>query len=237
MNLVFQASSFAAKFSPSVANILLRKTSGAPYLAHHGLQRSGTNYLCQCLMQLNIYPLNAFDEVRSSPRHKHCRWYAEKESIPSFLLGQYGNSFNVDNISQLNSVCGYPPATSHLVVFKDKRDWLVSVLNWGMRCGWFAERESALESIPSLVRDYGCYLSFWSKLSINHSGSVALISPEEMFDNPFAFKARLESFGFKVGHLRFNGNLALVPQSPPGRKSYFVSSDLSEYFDGNKFVL
>ena len=130
MGLIYWSAKSVARFSPRMANRLILKSGVSPLVAHHGLQRSGTNYLNKCLTKLKIYSLNSFDEFRSSPRHKHFRWYPDKASIPSFLVDQYGNSCNADDLPQLNRVCRYPRFAKHLVVYKNKKEWLVSVLNF-----------------------------------------------------------------------------------------------------------
>lgn len=230
MILLFKTSKLVSRFSPWAANKMLYKSNHQlPCLAHHGLQRSGTNYLNQYLLRLKVYPLNSFDEKRSSPRHKHCRWYADKRKIPSFLSAQYGNDFIVNNLSELNGICGYPQSASHLVVYKEKRDWLVSILNWGWKCRWFTERGYALDAIRDLSSDYDSYISFWRNFSTNCPRSVHLLALNELLVNPSALPSILDSIGIKV-KCDFDGKFSEVPQSPQDRKMLFDSSDIPEEF-------
>ena len=60
---------------------LFKKTN---WLAHHGIERSGTNYLRSCLIFLKIDLINEFDGSANNPQHKHFRWYQDKSLIPSF---------------------------------------------------------------------------------------------------------------------------------------------------------
>ena len=176
-----------------------------------------------------MYPLNSFDEKRSSPRHKHCRWYTDKRQIPSFLAAQYGNKFIVENLSELNGVCGYPSSASHLVVYKEKKEWLVSILNWGWKCGWFTERRYALDAIRELSSDYDAYISFWNHLSTGFPHSVRLFTINEILSSPSALPSILNLIGIKV-KCDFNGKFAELPQSPKDRKMLFDCSDIPEEF-------
>lgn len=230
MNLLFRASRLLSRFSPWAANELLCKSNHQlPCLAHHGLQRSGTNYLNQYLLRLKVYPLNSFDEKRSSPRHKHCRWYSDKRQIPSFLAAQYGNDFIVKNLTELNRICGYPSSAAHLVVYKEKRDWLVSILNWSWKCGWFAERRYALDAVRELSSDYDSYIAFWHHLSASYPRTVRLFTLNEVLANPSAMLSILDSIGIKV-ECNFDGNFSELPQSPKDRKMLFDCSDIPEEF-------
>jgi hypothetical protein len=64
MSLIYWPAKLIAKFSPWAGNRLLLAGHAIPFVAHHGLQRSGTNYLNQCLLRLKVYPLNFFDEKK-----------------------------------------------------------------------------------------------------------------------------------------------------------------------------
>lgn len=230
MHLIYNSAKIVSKFSPWAGNKLILKSAGSPCLAHHGLQRSGTNYLNQCLIRLGIYPLNTFDEKRSSPRHKHCRWYADKSAIPSFLVYQYGNDYFAKDLHRINQVCGYPSDTIHFVVYKSKKDWLVSILNWGWRCGWFSSEFDARDSIHQLSRDYDCFLSFWRELREKNPGSVALALFDDISGNSLAFQAELNSIGVFKNLNNFDGIIDHLPQSPTNRHSKFDSSDIPESF-------
>jgi hypothetical protein len=233
MSLIYWPAKLVAKFSPWAGNRLLLTGHAIPFLAHHGLQRSVTNYLNQCLLRLKVYSLNVFDEKRSSPRHKHCRWYSDKGSTPPFLVEQYGNSHTANSLFQLNRACLYPSYTKHLVVCKQKKDWLVSILNWGWRCGWFSDESHATASLHELSTDYDCYLSFWRYLSLGHPDSVSLILLDDILCNPAALYSVLHSIGVEVKVEGFGAEIDAVPQSPANRSSRFDQSDMpASLFDG-----
>ena len=195
--------------------------------------KAGTNYLNQCLIRLKIYPLNAFDEKRSSPRHKHCRWYSDKASIPSFLVDQYGNGHSANDLDQLNQACRYPRLTKHLVVYKEKKDWLVSILNWGWMCGWFSSESHAIASLDELSRDYDCYLAFWQNLAMGHPDSVALTLLSEILGKPSCLQSLLHSIGVEAEVEGFSGEFDVVPQSPKNRHFRFDRSCIPECFLGD----
>jgi hypothetical protein len=216
-----------ARFSPKLANDFLRKFSGV-HIAHHGLQRSGTNYLNECLWRIGIPPLNSFDEDRDSPRHKHCRWYPEKSIVPSFLQEQYGNDYVVKSIFELNQAAGYPLDTVHVVIYKEKVKWIVSALNWGFRCNWFRDQGHGLEGIKELERDYDAYLSFWSSLEAESPGLVAIAQQESVSGDPIVLRQILSRVGIDVNTEKFDGKIDVVPQSPRGREAMFCEADIAD---------
>ena len=56
------------------------------WIAHHGIERSGTNYLRAILIILKINLINQFDPAENHPTHKHFRWYTDKSLIPNLCL-------------------------------------------------------------------------------------------------------------------------------------------------------
>ena len=53
------------------------------WIAHHGIERSGTNFLRAILIKLKINLINQFDPAENHPTHKHFRWYKDKSLIPN----------------------------------------------------------------------------------------------------------------------------------------------------------
>ena len=48
------------------------------FIAHHGIERSGTNFLRACLLESGVKLINKFDPKEGTPGHKHFRWYKNK---------------------------------------------------------------------------------------------------------------------------------------------------------------
>lgn len=182
-------------------------TGRAP-VAHHGLQRSGTNYLLQCLVSLRVPVVNMAEPSGCLPWHKHFRWQHDKQTIPSFIRRQYGNELIVDDVAGLNAAAGYPPETRHLVIRKDETDWLVSILNWSLYCGWVENKEAGLCAIPALLADHRAYHQFWQRLADREPERVRILD--------LAFHDH-----------GFTGIFEEVPKSPPGRARPVVAHDVA----------
>ena len=70
------------------------------WIAHHGIERSGTNYLRAILIILKINLINQFDPAENHPTHKHFRWYTDKLLIPSLKKSLINNQIqNLKNKS------------------------------------------------------------------------------------------------------------------------------------------
>ena len=100
------------------------------YIAHHGLQRNGTNFLLHALRHLDVDVINEFDKKRNKPQHKHFRWYSSKENIPEQIYAEYFNSLIAENVHEVNALCNFPRDTKHIVIYKEENSSIVSVLNW-----------------------------------------------------------------------------------------------------------
>jgi len=221
------------RFSPSLVNRLLEKKVklfGGAAIAHHGIQRSGTNYLNECLWRCGCPPLNSFDEDRNSSKHKHFRWYPDKNAIPSFLRSQYGNSMVVSSVDEINKYA-YPENTVHVVIKKKKPAWLVSILNWGLFCKWFSGKDEALQSLHDMSVDYDKYYSFWEQMEIAHSDRVRVISFESFRDDFLVLTRILELLGVESHCGDFHGVLEEVPMSPKSRIKIITIDDVVGFLE------
>ena len=207
------------RINPKLANRFIQITknlTGKIGLAHHGLQRSGTNYLNECLWRCGNPPLNSFDEIRHSPRHKHCRWYVEKNLIPSFLIDQYGNDFHIKDLDDLNKIANYSANTVHLVIKKELYSWLASIINWGVKCNWFTNKNNALDNLDQLILDYNNYYNFWHDLEKHYPRRVSVLSLEKFYDNSNLIIEEQIKLGIDVKNKDFNGKIDQVNMSPLG---------------------
>lgn len=200
-------------------NLIRAARAGRGFIAHHGIQRSGTNYLNTTLKTLGLLPQNAFDPARNVPHHKHFRWQDDKASIPPFIAAQYSNSLTAETIDELDRQAGFRAGTRHLVIYKHRTNWIVSICNWGLACGWFTHEHEALDSIPVLASDYDAYYGFWSGMAERHPECVGLIEYEAMSYNLNTLLTVLDRI-----HLRytippgFSGKIDQVPMSPSDRR-------------------
>jgi hypothetical protein len=197
-------------------------------VAHHGLQRSGTNYLNESLWKCGIKPINSFDQQRASTRHKHFRWYSDKSIIPHFLRDLYDNTNVVDSLEQLNDLARYPKNTLHLVIQKERVSWLASILNWGLKCNWFSDKEIALSSLLILLGDYEHYYSFWSDLADKHPNQVVIIQFEQLLSDFSVLHRLVGERGVELRCGCYSGIIREVPKSRVGRKGIIRVPEVRE---------
>ena len=196
------------------------------YVAHHGLQRNGTNFLLYTLKRLNVSVINEYDKKRNKPNHKHFRWYPAKKNIPKQIYSEYYNSLNVENVHELNAICNFPSDTKHIVIYKDINPSLVSMLNWGIRVGWFASKQDALRSSYSFKLDYQLYYEFWNKLANQDPDYVQLLSFEKLIQSNYKIIDILKNLDIKFNMTDLDFSFKELPQSPSLRKKIIALSDI-----------
>lgn len=211
-------------------NMLLLFIKDNKFIAHHGIQRSGTNYLNECLWSCGIFPLNSFNEKRNSPKHKHFRWYVDKELIPDFLRNNYNNNVQVNNIYELNDIAGYPKDCSHIVIKRKKEDWLVSFLNYYLHYGWFPTQEDALHCVDQILIDFNNYYQFWESMQEKHPSKVIVITYEAILNDFRTFLKSLSTLNIKPNCRNFDGKIMHVPMSNKTKRKILHISDLESYF-------
>lgn len=200
------------------------KQSG--FIAHHGLQRNGTNFLLLSLKQIGCSVINEFDPPRNQPQHKHFRWYADKDLIPPVLSAEYGNTYTAKSIIELNALCRFPSDTRHIVICKAMKPALVSMLNWGLRCQWFATKEEALQALPAFKADYEAYYEFWQNLATKEPHMVQLLSFEDLLANHQLILEKLKHLGFALDQTSIKLDFDEIPQSPKERRQVIVIDDV-----------
>jgi len=196
-------------------------------IIHHGIQRSGTNYLYECLSQLNqrpLYPDPAPE--RNNPRHKHFRWQKDKTSIPSCIFNQYSNTISASSIDEINKICNYNDVF-HIVMKKDIKKWIISILNWGVHCNWFSEY-NALTYSKELIKDYTEYYKFWDELALT-SDKIIITSVQKIHNNFDGFLDVLNEHNVTIDRKQnFYGIIEEVLLSPVGRKNLFAHVDVDK---------
>lgn len=206
-----------------ISNSIKKKTP----VAHHGIQRSGTNYLNLCLRSLGVVPVNSFDPARGAPSHKHCRWQSAKKSIMPWD-SRYQNDYQVSELKQLDSLANYPSNCRHIVIQKDFASWLVSILNWGLRVGWFYSKEHAIQKGALLAKaDYEAYYEFWHAQANENPSSVTVIQFEELVSDPRLLIEICKKMEIEMQNLdSYDGLFKELPQSPSGRQILVKKSDI-----------
>ncbi|WP_132700719.1 hypothetical protein [Reinekea marinisedimentorum] len=194
-------------------------------MAHHGIQRSGTNYLLACLDSLNVNVINRFDPARNHPSHKHFRWYQNKEAMPPYVKVEFGNSVCSSSLSELNSLAKFPKNTKHIVIKKDVNHAVCSLMNYGLRKNWFANKNQALLNYQMLLNDYRHYYEFWEGLA-RSSNEVVVVNYEQISQNSNRLISCLNELGADIPFLRENLVFSEVRMSPKTRKKVILIDDL-----------
>lgn len=209
------------KCHPSILEARLRNLfSGGPIytsppLAHHGIQRNGTNFLGLCLIELGVTPVNLGPLSTSDRRHKHTRWY-RRHKVPSFLAGYAARGASPVSVSELNLRAGFKEGTRHLVVKKSMPEALASILNYGLRVGWFQDENKAESALPQLASDFEAYHAFWDALQQSTPTLVELISFEKVA-SASNIREKLAALGIVVAATRETFSYRRVPVTPQSR--------------------
>ena len=211
-----------------ISNPILKKTP----VAHHGIQRSGTNYLNLCLRSLGVVPVNSHDPARGAPTHKHCRWQSSKSSIMPWD-SRYQNDYQVSDLEQLNSLAHYPVYCRHLVIQKDLASWLPSILNWGLRVGWLHSKEEAIQQAAVLAKaDYEAYYEFWHAQAKKCPDRVIVIQFASLIENPLSLVEICRKKDIKMDNsVSFKGKFEEIPQSAVARQIIITRSDILDLLD------
>ena len=205
-----------------------KKYTRSGWLAHHGIQRSGTNFLLVCLKRYGIRVINQHDPERNQPGHKHFRWYHDKSLIPLEILHQYGNSLKVCNAQELNKACNFPSETRHIVIYKERSSSLVSTLNWGLRVSWFRSKDQAISSADRYLNDIEEYYKFWSDLSETSPQLVQLVNYERIVRDNAVLTDALCALGYHVKQIDLS--VDEVPMSLKARKVAISYDDVARLF-------
>lgn len=184
---------------------------------HHGLQRSGTNYLLLWLHFKGIAVINHRDPCRDSPLHKHCRWQHDKATLIDPVMRDYANDFRVSDVDELDAVCALGDQPLHLVLLKERIAWLTSMANWGLNVGWFADKPDALAAIGRLAADYDAYAAFWQGLARAAPDRVMLAQLDTLLSDPAALEAQLAEAGLILKAPGEPLRVDEVPRSPADR--------------------
>lgn len=207
--------------------LLKARLRGMTPTMQHGLQRSGTNYLLLALLHLGIPVVNYRDPARSASRHKHCRWQHDKTTLITPIARQYDNNFEVLELDDLDKLCNVPIGTRHVVVAKERLDWLKSICNWGLSVGWFPGTAAALAAVPDLARDYDAYHGIWSNFEEKMPDRVAVLSYDDFVVGGTDSFSALYRLGLPVDSAMGALRIDEVPRSPKSRLTFVSVKDVS----------
>ena len=195
-------------------------------IAYHGLERNGTNYLSNCLKEININVLNDHIIDRKKYGHKHFRWYASKENIPKFYRKYYKKLSKNVNLSKLNKLCDFPEHAIHVVIKKEAEAACVSFMNFAIRGLYYKNKKAAIKDKNLILEDYREYYEFWNDLQKAHPKNVWIIKYEN-FDAEFTEFVQEVFPDFGQENDSIITKFERVHMSPPNREVYVYSEDLA----------
>lgn len=216
-----------ARLEAVIDKLILRvskKMKKSGWIAHHGIQRSGTNFLLLCLKRYNLKIINRHDPERNDPAHKHFRWYENKTIIPQEIHDQYYNTTTVNNVTDLNKASNFPIDTKHIIIYKERHASLVSMLNWGLRVGWFNTKHDAISAAGNYLNDIDAYNKFWVDLSKLFPEYIQLVCYKDVVRDNTVLSDALLRLGFEVNSI--NLQFEEIPHSPKSRKSEITHDDV-----------
>lgn len=190
----------------------------------YGLQRSGTNYL-EALLTKNyrVQFLNSTKD-RSSPLHKHCRLYREKEIIPE---PQYDNKIEIETFEQFQSLF-HPTPDYYLVVSKDPYSWYQSYRAWAEKCSW-------PDVSHHYIEEYNLFYKTFIELS-SRSDKFIFVRYVDLIDDAGAALEELEKkMRLKkrlLAHLKLRnpGNISQSAAFSESKRAYYLNREyLNEY--------
>ncbi|WP_342858642.1 sulfotransferase domain-containing protein [Pacificibacter sp. AS14] len=177
-------------------------------VAIQGIQRSGTNFLTALLDQGSYRILNRLDPKRHDPRHKHCRWQADKSTI--VMDDQYRNTLSASSVREINTLCGYAPETKHIILFRAPEPWLNSIFRWGLEAEWYPSEDAFFEQQLHVAywREWDAFYAFWQDRQRQEPDQVLIVSHKKMIENPQDGLKRIDAF---MGVVRAPHETAFTP--------------------------
>ena len=167
-----------AKQRQKIKKLFVKKN----WIAHHGIERSGTNFLRAILIELKINLINQFDPAENHPSHKHFRWYRDKSLIPNMKKSLL-NDLTAENIYYINKICKFFFDTKHIVIKKKKLNAVTSIANYFLNQKILHKDENFKNNILSIQKDYVAYYDFWKQINEKDPDSVQIIFYEDIINS------------------------------------------------------
>ena len=173
---------------------LTEKEIGKYPIAHAGIQRSGTNYVCAVLEKADYRVVNRIDPPRNVPSHKHTRWQTDKTTV--VMDSRYRTDSTAMDAEELNDACGHPADMKHLVIFRNPRDWLNSIYRWGLKNEWFKnEEEFFREGLHKKYLDeWHEFYGAWESIYQRSPDMVRFVAYDDLTSSPGDIILKIDKF-------------------------------------------
>lgn len=204
-------------------------------VAHQGIQRSGTNFLCTLLDAADYRVLNRVDPPRNQPRHKHFRWQPDKSTIA--MDSRYANRVTASTVAEVNAASRFPQDTKHVVIFRKPREWLDSIYRWGLKNRWFADEAEFFDrNLPdAYFREWDAYYAFWQEREADEPSAVMLFCHDDLKASAADVVAKVDGLcGIRrSAPLVLPGQEATVRHSRPisEKREALISPELDRFGD------
>lgn len=198
------------------------------WIAHHGIERSGTNYLRAILIILKINLINQFDPAENHPTHKHFRWYNDKSLIPN-LKKSLINNYTANNIHDVNKICKYFPTTNHIVIRKKTISGVTSIANYFYNFKLLDDKNELKNNINIIYNDYIAYYDFWQKICEKNPSRVQIIFYEDLIKSSEVLINALKIIGINSNiNIPKKINLGDIKESNINRNKNFSENQILE---------
>lgn len=168
-----------------------------PMVAHHGIERSGTNILEASLQSFGIVTANGFlNDEDNVPGHKHFRIQADNSSV--VMNPTHEHLWSPGTIQEYSENAGLSRTAKHIVIFKDPANWLVSINRYGAEAGWPGGGQILDDPVlrVSYLREWSEYYKAWEVFAQAEPQLVLLVQYEVWMQD---FAAGLQRIGDFVG--------------------------------------
>ena len=233
-----QKNYYKNKFSKSLAKKKIKIKSffyKKNWLAHHGLERSGTNFLRACLIELKINLINQFDPPENNPTHKHFRWYNDKSLIPKFRK-QFHNKYVVNNIFDINKICNFPSETKHIIIKKKIGPAITSIANYLYNERLLNNKDEVKINISTIYKDYQAYYNFWHKISERNPYHVQLLFYEDLILSSKYLIDNLKKIGIEtIKNVPTFFHFDELHQSNKNRNKVFTEKEVLDILDDQNY--
>ena len=163
---------------------VLADIQGKPVVAHHGIERSGTNLLREVVEYLGTTIANEqYTSAGAIPGHKHLRLQPDKSTIVSSPENEH--QYVPASLSEYNAQMRFPADMRHLVIFKDPANWIVSMNSYAKRAGYPRGGEILDDELllNRYLTEWSEYYRAWEHLAKANPHQVLMLQYEAWMTN------------------------------------------------------
>jgi Sulfotransferase domain len=172
-------------------------------VAHHGIERSGTNILEAALHCIGVVTANGFlNDDDNVPGHKHFR--IQDGNSSGVMNPIHEHLWSPSTIQEYSENAGLLSTTKHVVIFKDPANWLVSINRYGAEAGWPGGGQILDDPFlrVTYLREWSEYYKAWEAFAQAEPHLVLLVQYEVWMQDFTAGLQRIAEFVGVNGRLK-----------------------------------